>query len=129
MNKLALWHNAKSEYSYAFDSKTLYITLRTAKNDVDSVKIIYGDPFSWGGDKSGNPMWKHEVLSMNVRYQSDDFDYYFCEIKPPYLRTKYAFLIEDNKIKRKSTSAKCYFLCFKIIPDKGPIFGLIKYSN
>ncbi|PKK97545.1 MAG: alpha-glycosidase [Tenericutes bacterium HGW-Tenericutes-3] len=99
MNKLALWHSAKSEYAYAYDTKTLHITLRTAKNDLDSVKIIFGDPFSWGGDEHGNPMWKHEELLLKVRYQTDDFDYYFCEIKPPYLRTKYAFLIEDKNVK------------------------------
>ncbi|MBU1094418.1 MAG: glycoside hydrolase family 13 protein [Firmicutes bacterium] len=96
MNKLALWHNAKSEYSYAYDSKTLHITLRTAKNNIDIVKIIYGDPFSWDGDKFGKPFWKHEILEMNKRYSTDDFDFYFISIKPPYLRTKYAFLLEDG---------------------------------
>ena len=97
MNKLALWHNAKSEYSYAYDSKTLHIVLRTAKNDVDFVDIIHGDPFSWTGDKKGNPMWKHHIDRMMKRYQSDDFDYYFIAIKPPYLRTKYAFLLHDGE--------------------------------
>ncbi len=95
MNKLALWHNAKSEYSYAYDSKTLHIVLRTARNDIKSVKIIYGDPFSWDGDKDGKPYWKHETLAMTKRYQTEDFDFYFIAIKPPYLRTKYAFSLED----------------------------------
>lgn len=97
MNKLALWHNAKSEYSYAYDSKTLHIMLRTAKNDVDKVHIIYGDPFSWESNQLGKTVWKHEKIQMNKRYQTDDFDYYFIEIKPPYLRTKYAFLLENKK--------------------------------
>lgn len=95
MNKLALWHNAKSEYSYAYDSKTLHIILRTAKDDVKSAKIIYGDPFSWDGDKDGNLYWKHEIAEMTKRYQTKDFDFYFVAIKPPYLRTKYAFMLED----------------------------------
>ncbi|MDO9628361.1 MAG: glycoside hydrolase family 13 protein [Acholeplasmataceae bacterium] len=97
MNKLALWHNAKSEFSYAYDKETLHITVRTAKNDIDNVQIIYGDPFSWGGDQFGNPLWKHDKLTMKRRYQTDDFDFYFIEIKPPYLRTKYAFLLEANQ--------------------------------
>ncbi len=96
MNKLALWHSAKSEFSYAYDSKTLYITLRTAKNDLKFVEIIFGDPFSWGGDRKGNPIWKHEIKPMMKRYKTEDFDYYFAEIKPPYLRTKYAFLLHDK---------------------------------
>ena len=97
MNKLALWHQAKSEYAYAYDTKTLHITLRTAKNDVSAVKIIHGDPFSWDGDSKGHVIWKHEVTPMHKRYQTEDFDFYFVEIYPPHLRTKYAFIIEDNK--------------------------------
>lgn len=97
MNKLALWHQAKSEYSYAYDQKTLHLVLRTAKNDIDKVEIIFGDPFSWIGDQKGRPAWKHEVLIMHKRYQSDDFDFYFIEVKPPYLRTKYAFILHDQE--------------------------------
>ncbi|MCF7930902.1 MAG: alpha-glycosidase [Acholeplasmataceae bacterium] len=99
MNKLALWHNAKSEYSYAYDRKTLHIVLRTAKNDIMSAYIIYGDPFSWDGDKNGNPYWKHEVKEMMKRYQTENFDFYFIEIEPPYLRTKYAFFLIDGSDK------------------------------
>ena len=97
MNKLALWHHAKSEFSYAYDQETLHILLRTEKNDLTCVKIIYGDPFQWGGDHQGKVIWIHNILTMNLRYQTDDFDYYFVEIKPPYLRTKYAFLLSDGQ--------------------------------
>ncbi|TNF08424.1 MAG: alpha-glycosidase [Bacillota bacterium] len=97
MNKLALWHNAKSEYSYAYDQKTLHIVLRTAKNDLKKVEIIHGDPFSWIGDKHGKVSWKHDIDTMAKRYQHDDFDFYFIAINPPYLRTKYAFLLYTNE--------------------------------
>lgn len=94
MNKLALWHRAKSEFSYAYNKETLHILLRTSKNDVSSVELIFGDPFEWDGEK-GKIYWKHERKTMTKRYQSDDFDYYFLDIKPPFLRTKYAFFIKD----------------------------------
>lgn len=94
MNKLALWHRAKSEFSYAYNKETLHILLRTGKNDVSSVELIFGDPFEWDG-KKGKVYWKHERKIMIKRYQSDDFDYYFLDIKPPFLRTKYAFYIKD----------------------------------
>ena len=94
MNKLALWHQAKSEYAYAYDKNTLHIVLRTAKNDLNNVRLIFGDPFEWVGKK---PKWKHTISNMTKRYQTDDFDYYFIAIKPPYLRTKYAFLLDDSK--------------------------------
>jgi cyclomaltodextrinase / maltogenic alpha-amylase / neopullulanase len=99
MNKLALWHHAKSEFSYAYDQETLHILLRTEKNDLNTVNIIYGDPFHWGGDNKGKVTWIHEVVEMHLRYQTSDFDYYFVEIKPPYLRTKYAFLLFDGQSK------------------------------
>ncbi|MCD4826792.1 MAG: alpha-glycosidase [Acholeplasmataceae bacterium] len=96
MNKSALLHQAKSEYAYAYDQETLHITLRTAKDDIKKVEIIYGDPFNWVGDKDHKPYWKNNIETLQVRYQSADFDYYFIEIKPPYLRTKYAFLLYDD---------------------------------
>ncbi|MFA5471731.1 MAG: glycoside hydrolase family 13 protein [Acholeplasmataceae bacterium] len=96
MNKLALWHQAKSEYAYAYDKNTLHIILRTAKNDIDEVCLIHGDPFQWVGKKGETPTWKHTISKMNKRYQTDDFDFYFVPIKPPYLRTKYAFLLKKD---------------------------------
>lgn len=96
MNRLALWHKAKSEFSYAYDDETLHITLRTARDDLVSVKIIHGDPFSWINNEQGNTAWKHKIFKMHKRYQTQDFDYYFVELKPPYLRTKYAFLLEED---------------------------------
>ena len=96
MNKLALWHQAKSEYAYAYDKNTLHIILRTAKNDIDEVSLIHGDPFQWVGKKGETPTWKHTISKMNKRYQTDDFDFYFVPIKPPYLRTKYAFLLKKD---------------------------------
>lgn len=97
MNKLALWHKAKSEFSYAYDDKTIHITLRTAKNDLASTKIVYGDPFSWGDNKQGETVWQHTISPMHKRYQTDDFDYYFFELKPPFLRIKYAFVLNDGE--------------------------------
>ena len=127
MNKLALWHNAKSEFSYAYDQETLHITLRTAKNDIEKVQIIFGDPFSWGGDSFGKPYWKHDVLEMKRRYQTDDFDFYFIEIRPPYLRTKYAFILESED-KRYVLGSKRV----RLITDESKLyekFDLSEYYN
>lgn len=97
MNTYALWHQAKSEYAYAYDKNTLHILLRTAKNDIDTVTLIYGDPFDWSHDNH-QKLWRNHSLTMTKRYQSNQFDYYFIEIKPKDLRNKYAFLLEkDNQ--------------------------------
>ena len=96
MNQLALWHRAKSEYAYAYDKKTLHILLRAQKNDINGVHLIYGDPFFWYKKGDGPSVWKKEVLPMLKRYSNEDFDYYFIAIQPTTLRTKYAFIMQDD---------------------------------
>lgn len=98
MNTQALWHQAKTEYSYAYDEKTLHIVFRSAKQDIDQLTIIYGDPFNWVKDTTKQMVWKHEKKIVSKRYETSEFDYYFIEIKPENLRTKYAFLINKNGV-------------------------------
>ncbi len=93
MNISALWHQAKSEYAYAYDKNTLHILLRTAKNDWDNVKIIYGDAFDWTRNNDRQIVWNHDILTMNKRYQTRLFDYYFIAIQPKDQRAKYAFTL------------------------------------
>ncbi|WP_025724818.1 glycoside hydrolase family 13 protein [Acholeplasma granularum] len=95
MNIHALFHQAKSEYSYAYDEKKLHILFRTAKNDVESVKLSFGDPFDWTFSNN-KASWNSKLVSMTKRYQTDLFDYYFIEVEPKDYRCKYAFLIENN---------------------------------
>lgn len=96
MNEQALWHEAKSAYSYAYDEQTLHILLRTASGDADRVSLVHGDPFRWKGDQTGKPYWDHAVDTMKKRYETSLYDVYFLEIRPEDLRTKYAFLIEKD---------------------------------
>lgn len=96
MNKNALWHSAKSAFSYAYDEKTLHLVLRTAKNDVSKVTLIYGDPFMWTHGEDNKAHWAYTAVTMSKRYQSNDFDYYFVAVEPLNLRTKYAFILHDE---------------------------------
>ncbi|MFP4187168.1 MAG: glycoside hydrolase family 13 protein [Acholeplasmataceae bacterium] len=96
MNERALWHQAKSAYSYAYDDRTLHILLRTASGDADRVSLVYGDPFAWKIDRSGKPTWDHEIAIMQKRYETSLFDVYFLAIEPANLRTKYTFLLEKD---------------------------------
>ena len=82
MNKHALFHQAKSEYSYAYDDKKLHILFRTMKDDVQSVKLSYGDPFDWTY-KNRKARWESQLVEMTKRYSTHLFDYYFIEIEPP----------------------------------------------
>ena len=34
----------KNNYAYAYNDKTLHIRIRTKKNDIEKVNLIFGDP-------------------------------------------------------------------------------------
>lgn len=96
MDLSALYHRSKSEYAYAYDQKTLHILLRVKKDELKQVFLRYGDPFDWKRLANGKQAWHHIDLKMSIRYQTDNYDFYFAEIKPDYLRTKYAFILNDG---------------------------------
>ncbi len=47
MLKEAIYHRPKDNFAYAYDKETLHIMLQTKKNDMDSVGLIFGDPYDW----------------------------------------------------------------------------------
>lgn len=96
MNKHALFHQAKSEFSYQFDEKKLHILFKTAKNDVKTISLSYGDPFDWQ-HSHGKAHWVSSIVKMDKRYQTNAFDYYFIEVEPKDYRCKYAFIIESDE--------------------------------
>lgn len=99
MNKIGLMHRPKSEYAYTYDKQTLHILMRTAKNDMNEVQIVYGDPFEWIETKDHGFTWVHYIEKMEKRYTTDLYDFYFIAIKPHNKRVKYAFLLnEDNQL-------------------------------
>lgn len=99
MNKIGLMHRPKSEYAYTYDKQTLHILMRTAKNDITEVQIVYGDPFEWIETKDHGFAWVHYIEKMEKRYTTDLYDFYFIAIKPHNKRVKYAFLLnEDNQL-------------------------------
>ncbi|MFA7417690.1 MAG: glycoside hydrolase family 13 protein [Acholeplasma sp.] len=130
MNKHALFHQAKSEYSYAYDDKKLHILFRTMKDDVTSVKLSYGDPFDWTyANKKAK--WESQLVEMTKRYSTNMFDYYFIEVEPKDYRCKYAFLVEaDNAFyfygsKRMETIDSVKTNDF----DEGSFYDLSNYFN
>ena len=108
MNISAIWHQAKSEYAYAYDKNTLHIILRTAKNDWDAADIIYGDAFDWKRNNHREISWEHDILTMSKRYQTHLFDYYFIAIHPKDLRAKYAFILKKGQETYFYGTTGCY---------------------
>jgi glycosidase len=90
MNKEALCHIPKSNYAYAYKENELHIRLRTAKDDMTQVNIIFGGKFHWD-QKQKQPMKK--ILS------DEFYDYYQYEIVAEDTRLGYYFeLISKDTI-------------------------------
>jgi glycosidase len=89
MNITAINHIPKSNYAYAYKENEFHIRIRTAKNDLDEVRIIYGPKFDWAG--------KQEHV-MNKIMSDEYFDYYQYNIISDDTRIGYYFrLIEGDK--------------------------------
>lgn len=85
----AIYHHPKQQWSCAYDKDTIIIRIRTKRDDVHKVSIITGDKYDWDRTKKYIPLSKMTSDSM--------FDYFSCEVQPPYRRLRYAFLLEDGE--------------------------------
>jgi len=92
MLKEAIYHRPKNEFAYAYDKHTLHITLRTKRNDIHSVQLIFGDPYIW---KDGE--WQIQKIAMQKTGNDSLFDYWFAAVKPEFRRMRYGFEITDTK--------------------------------
>ncbi|WP_042273672.1 glycoside hydrolase family 13 protein [[Clostridium] dakarense] len=101
----AILHIPKSNYSYGYDKDTLHIRIRTKKGEVNKVTLRIGDPYDWqdGGAGGGNlnasgSNWVGaKNLQMKKEVESKYFDYWFTSYKPEFKRSRYAFILENEK--------------------------------
>lgn len=129
MNVGAIYHEAKSKYSYAYDNENLHIRIRTAKDDVDKVDLIYQDPFYFDfvRNAEGKIEEKFVTKPMKKEYSTEIHDYWFCEIKPNWKRVKYCFIIKNEDTKIIFGSREVVYL--KTEEDKKRLYNLTNYYN
>jgi cyclomaltodextrinase / maltogenic alpha-amylase / neopullulanase len=90
--KEAIYHRPKDNYAYACTNGDLHIRLRTKRNDIEQVSLIYGDPYHWE-----NGRWINSEQRMVKTGADQLYDYWFTSIKPPFRRLKYAFSLSDSQ--------------------------------
>lgn len=98
MNLTAIRHIPKSRMAYAFNQSKLHIFLQTAKNDVDYIELIIGDPFEWRYE-DGKYVWSGNLFpleKMEKVYETELFDHFFIESGTTSTRSKYAFLLHSK---------------------------------
>lgn len=84
----AIYHHPKQHWAYAYDKDTIHIRIRTKRDDVHQITLLAGDKYDWEKTKMYLPLRKWTSDSM--------FDYFTCEVKPPYHRLRYAFHLESD---------------------------------
>ncbi|WP_284139204.1 glycoside hydrolase family 13 protein [Virgibacillus sp. LDC-1] len=91
MIKEAIYHRPKENWAYAYNETTLHIFLRTKRNDVDAVALVYGDPYIWNEGK-----WLYETIAMKKSGSTDLYDYWFVAVQPEFRRMRYGFRCSDQ---------------------------------
>jgi len=115
--------------AYAVNDHELVILLQTAKDDVNGVELVIGDPFEWY-EENGNFYWggkKFGRKPMKKRLSTELYDYYEIRVSVPSRRAKYAFIITDAE-------SMFFFGCRDLLElhlpkDEAVLYDLFGYYN
>lgn len=92
MNKAAIYHRPESEYAYLYTADELRLRIRTAKNDIQSISVIAGDPYNWQNgtwQKSANVVMKKTLVT-------ETHQYWQASLTAPFNRLNYGFILTDS---------------------------------
>lgn len=90
MVKEAVLHTTQSNYSHPINMNTLFLRLRTKKDDIQNCYVFYGDRCC-----SEEPILCNSA-KMELRESDDLFDYYEVELSPGFKRICYYFMLDDG---------------------------------
>ena len=101
MNKAAIYHRPESEYAYLYNKeKLVHIRLKTAKNDVKKVELVYADPYDFtssggatNGAGNGDTHWHYKKKALKKLTSTDVSDYYQTEVTVATKRMDYLFVV------------------------------------
>ncbi|MDR1568508.1 MAG: alpha amylase N-terminal ig-like domain-containing protein, partial [Streptococcaceae bacterium] len=91
MNTSAIYHRPESEFAYLYQPNMMHIRLRTAKEDIKTVKLLAGDPYNLHSDA-----WISRPQLMEKYLTTDLHDYWLIETTAPFKRLSYAFELTGN---------------------------------
>lgn len=92
MNKAAIYHRPESEYAYLYTANELRLRIRTAKNDIQSISVVAGDPYNWQNgtwQKSANVIMKKTLVT-------ETHQYWQASLTAPFNRLNYGFILTDS---------------------------------
>ena len=89
MNRHAMLHIVDSSYCFPVSEKEIVLRLRTARDDVHSVEVIYENKYVFGTSRL--------KLSMPKAYSSELYDYYEVKLELNDTRLAYVFYLFDGE--------------------------------
>ena len=88
MIEQAIFHKPETEYAYAKDKKTISLRLRTAKEDVPEVDVVYGGKYNFAQ--------RYHRAHMTLSYTDRIFNYYVVDLELEDVRLVYVFEIREG---------------------------------
>lgn len=92
MQTEAIYHKSKSNYAYNYDGENLYIVLRTKKDDICEVKLVYGDSSHFE-----NNQWVYKKTKMILGGSGVLYDYWEIKVSPDFKRLRYCFEVKNEE--------------------------------
>ncbi|MEK3953567.1 glycoside hydrolase family 13 protein [Psychrobacillus sp. FSL K6-1464] len=121
MEKTAIFHRPTDSFAFLLDDRTLQLRLKTKKNDVTSVSLIFGDPYIWR-----NGEWQFSKMPMNLVGNDGLHDYWETEAFAATKRLRYGFqltsLTEETIYTEKGffdsiPTDSDYYFCFPYLHE------------
>ncbi|MBC2579516.1 glycoside hydrolase family 13 protein [Clostridium sp. DJ247] len=91
MLKEAIYHKVYSDYAYALSKEDLLIKIRTKKDDIKKINLIYLDKYKYSRNK--------ETFTTKMKKVASDslFDYYEAAIQHDFISVNYFFELMDDQ--------------------------------
>ncbi|WP_285767611.1 glycoside hydrolase family 13 protein [Peribacillus sp. SI8-4] len=87
----SIHHRPTDNFAYTIDKETLHIRLRTKRQDISTVELIFGDPYI-----SNEGQWLYEEKVMSLSGRDAHHDYWEVYVSPPYRRIRYGFRVSSG---------------------------------
>lgn len=89
MNSYAIQHIIDSSYCFPISENEMVIRLRTAKNDIENVWIIYENKYEFGS--------RQKKKQMKKSFEGELFDYFTIKLQLEDTRFAYVFYVDDGE--------------------------------
>lgn len=89
MNRHAMQHIVDSSYCFPVSEKEIVLRLRTARDDIKAVQVIYESKYLFG--------MQQQRAYMTKSHTSELYDFYSIQLKLEDTRLAYVFLVDDGE--------------------------------